>query len=74
MRDGSRHTTQTLILQRPVEPLDMCIVVALPDTGVTVREMFSLKDMREPGRELGTMVSLDHLELERCFSLRSRNE
>jgi hypothetical protein len=74
MFERVRRTSETLVLQRAVESLDMGVVVALPDTGVAMQKLSLLEYMCEASTELWPVVCLYHLEREWSLLLSPCNE
>jgi hypothetical protein len=60
----ARYVCQTLILKRPVEPLHVCVVVALPNARVPVCKFETSKYVREACGEFWTVIGLYHVEAE----------
>ena len=62
MFDGMSGSIKALLLNGPVESLNVCIVIGLPYSGMSVPHFVLPQTMSEPGGELTTMISLDHFK------------
>ncbi len=63
------NAVETLFLYGAIEPLDMRLVVFLPDAAVPMQYSFLQKPVCEAGRELAPVVCLDHQKMKRRDSL-----